>query len=124
MQEDYQHKRVSLRASTLVETLVAMVIIMTVFGLSMMVFLNKGGADTNTLRFRASVMGENIYNKTMAGVAVDDDELKSAALVADRSVDLYQDFPGLYVLTINVFGRDSCLLFQKKELLKEWIDVD
>ena len=60
----------------------------------------------------------SIYNKTIAGEQITDDDLKTPLLLADKTIEPYKESPALFVLTINVFGKDSSLLFQKKELIK------
>ena len=110
-----------LKSSTLIESIIAMILIMLVLGLSMQVFLSKGGIGTNHNRFKACVLGNNIYNKTIAGLPLTDDDMQTASLTADKTVVPYKEAPGLMVLTIHVFDKDSTLLFTKKELIKSYV---
>jgi hypothetical protein len=110
-----------LKSSTLIESLIAMILIMLVFGMSMQIFLSKGGIGTNHNRFQAIVLGENIYNKTIAGIPIKDGEMGTPSLTADRIIEPFKESSSLFLLTILVFDKDSILLFKKKELLKNYV---
>ena len=86
----------------------------------MQVFLSKGGTGTNHNRFQAIVLGESIYNKTIAGVPIPDEDMETPSLTASKTIEPYNESPGLFVLSIQVFGNDSALLYQKKELIKSY----
>lgn len=107
-----------LKSSTLIETIIAMILIMLVFGLSMQVFLSKGGIGTNHNRFQAIILGESIYAKTIAGIPIKDEEMQTSSLTTNKTIEPYKKSSGLYVLTILVFDKDSTLLFKKEELIK------
>jgi len=109
-----------LKSSTLIESIIAMILIMLVMGMSMQVFLSKGGIGTNHNKFQAIILAENIYNKTISGETINDEDLQTATLNAEKTIETFKESSGLFVLTIQVYGKDSSLLFRKKELLMNY----
>ena len=105
-----------LKSSTLVESIIAMIIIMMVMAMSFQVFLNKGGIGTNHRRLLAMILVENVYNKTLSGETLAEEDLVLNSITAQRTIEPYPGNSNLFVMEIKATDIDSTVLFCKTEI--------
>lgn len=106
-----------LKAATLLESLVAMVIIIVGLGVGTMIYTNVLNADKQLLQMKA--MGT--LNRMAVTIKKEHqflDEVRGLdGFTIKKSVDLYDQTQNLYVLSLAAFDEKEKLLAIRKELI-------
>ena len=106
-----------LKASTLVEVIVAMVIISTVFLLSLGVFLNISKHSNNGLKLKAALVSEEIMVSTRQGKLFLDENIPLDNLDIIKQVSSYKSYKDLVLVSIEVKDKRGKSLLVKREIM-------
>jgi len=107
-------KMKKLKASTLIETMVAMTIVMVSFAIVVTLMLGNSG-NYSRLKLNAYLLCEDIKAETMAQNNYSDEEFEFENLIVYKSIEPYRDSKYLRILLIEAFKEE--LLYQNKEII-------
>ncbi len=111
--------RMKLSGTTLIETLVAMTIIVTGISLSFSSVISIKKSYNNDLR-TAAFMAANkqVQIEEKDSISVDYENIDYASFSIRISRTLYDNDHNLYVLDIKALTQDSIVLYETREILK------
>lgn len=105
------------RGSTLIETLVAMVIVVISFGSGMMVYLNVSGNSSTSKKSDACLVLQEVYHETMLQEDFFDENTETKGLTVEKKIEDYEGSDNLFVLRISVFSGEHKLLVDYREII-------
>jgi Tfp pilus assembly protein PilE len=109
----------SLKASTLMESLIAMVILVVCLGIGTMIYTNVIGSDRERKQLHALLLA----NKEAIAVKSERNYLDSESQVDDwtikKTVEKYNETENLFLLSITVLDRDKKIISTRRELIIE-----
>lgn len=107
-----------LKASTLVETLVAMIIVMLAFGIGLMIYLNVIQSSGVQKRLNANLQMNQIAIEAVSKNLLADDEYKLETMKIVKTVQPYSSGSDkLKLLTIVAFDGNNKKIGERKELV-------
>jgi len=112
----FNHK---LPASSLFETIVALTVIMIVFGIALTVFVNIMRTGTSLASFKAAQKLEFIAKETKQNKSYYNETFEEEALVINKRIEKYKDKEGLLVLILEASDKTGNALSIRKEILVE-----
>ncbi|MDP4292642.1 MAG: hypothetical protein Q8908_16300 [Bacteroidota bacterium] len=111
-------------ASTLLETLVALVICMVIFFMALSVILRSQTSDNVKERLEANALAESYAGDDTRGFHVFPDSIKTGKLiVVEKTID-NDTILGLYLLELEVFSEQKVLLAEKRMVKRKNIMTD
>jgi Tfp pilus assembly protein PilE len=106
-----------LRASTLLEVIISMIIIIVVFGIAMMIFANVNRLSLSAKKLRAqAILQETLFQAERTGnhmdqtVTVDDISIR-------QKVSPFQNEPELLIITLTAFDINNEQIAQLKKII-------
>jgi hypothetical protein len=108
--------KTQLKASTLIEALVAMVIVMICFGIASMIYVNVLNADNNRIQLKAHLIVSDLAQKAKTTSTFLDEKIETEGLVIQKSIEGYHDIPNLSVLKFVAFDKKGKVITEYKEL--------
>lgn len=106
-----------LKASTLMESLIAMVIMVVCLGVGTMIYTNVLDSDKQRNQLKALLIINEETNKVKAEKTYLDDEKQAGDWTIKRTVEKYEQTDNLYQLTFSVFDRDKKMIAVQHELI-------
>ena len=106
-----------LKASTLIETIVAMLIITIIFSLAFVMVLNIGKNANNIIRTKAYIMANAIWQETEQEKAYFDQKFIFRNITIKRNVIEEQSNSEIIQVNLSVFDKKGFKLFEKNRLL-------
>lgn len=107
-----------IQASTLVETIVAMVIITVIFSIALLIIANIAGRKNPQLRFKAYSEAQNTINNSLSTADFEDEEWQEDGLFIEKRILRYKEYNDLRILDVSIYDNKNRLLVEKKELIK------
>jgi len=105
------------RASTLVETIVAMLIITIVFSMAFLIFLNISKNSNNAIKTKAYFLASDILVKTISEKQYFDSDYNFGNVIIKRIVTEYHKNDELFQLNITAFDFKNHKLFEQNKLI-------
>jgi len=105
------------RASTLVETIVAMLIITFVFSIGFLIIMNLSKNSNNSLKTKAYFLTNEILVSTKSKKQFFDQDFDFGNITIKRTVSEYQNNEELYQLNLKALDLNNHKLFEQNELL-------
>ncbi len=105
-----------LKASTIIETIVAMTIIMISFGVVVALIIGNS-RNSSRLRLNAYLLCEDIKSETKMLNTYINEDFEYENLVIYKSVLGYNESKDIKELQIEAYTKDNKLLYQSKELV-------
>ena len=107
-----------LKAATLIESLMAMIIIMLCLGIATMIYVNIMNADNNSLKLKAQlVLAEQAYQAKSSNTFLDDNT-ETETLLIEKKIEKYKQQDNLILLYLKAFDKNTKkLLAERKELI-------
>ena len=106
-----------LKGSTLVESLVAMVILVITTGITAMIYVNILESQRGPLKLQANNLLENIAGESKASNNFIDEEIKSGDIRIIKTAKKYSDKKSLLLLELIAFDLNGKLITKRKELI-------
>jgi len=106
-----------IRASTLLETIVALMLVMMCFSIGMMIYVNVINSDNNRQKLHVHLLLKGIAFKTKTDNSYLDESIESEMLSIKKKVIKYKDTENLNMLTLKAYDKQGKLLEEYKELL-------
>lgn len=101
---------VKVKASTLVETMVAMVLLCIVMGISMVIFLQSTSSSLNYEKVRASILVQNTIEETRSSFSFSDSEVEVENITLVKSVTPYEGQESLVQVEIVAINSENKVL--------------
>jgi hypothetical protein len=105
-----------LKASSLVETMLALVIIMAVFGVGMLMYNNVVQSDGAALKVRAIAVSGELTAAAKAG-DLNNDHFESDGITFNKTIERVGETERLWLLTITAITKEDRVVFQSKEMI-------
>lgn len=110
---------IKLKASTLIETMVAMVILCLVMGTAMVVFINATSSSISFDKVKAGFLVNNAMEQTHNTQSFVDEELEIDQIKLIKTVTAYGSNNDLVLIEIKAFNPEEKLLAVSKSILKQ-----
>ena len=106
-----------LKAATVVELIVAMVITMICFGIGLMILMNVITSDKASHKLNATLTIDRIAAETKKTAHYYDEVMDEDPLTIHKKIKGYETDPALKILEIKAFDNNGNLLGERKELI-------
>lgn len=106
-----------LKAATLVESIVAMVIISIVFSAGLMVVEMVINSNRSAFRYRVNLALQEMANETKLQNRYIDEQIDSADYKVIKEILPYQDRKNIYILSLTAFDLDNEEVMEHRELV-------
>ncbi|MEZ5199161.1 MAG: hypothetical protein R2764_23100 [Bacteroidales bacterium] len=106
-----------LKAYTLMETIISMVIILFVFGIAMMIFINVIRTDRIVEKTDVFFKMNEILYETNSKKEYSDNIFEFGNFEIRRSVVKYRNFDKLKQVTVKAFDKNGKIVGEKSELM-------
>jgi hypothetical protein len=107
-----------MKASTLVESLVAMVIITVSMGFALLILSNISGKSNPLLKFKAYTEAQLVINTTRISNYINNEEWLKEGLTVEKFILPYKDYAGLRILEVKIYDNRHKLLIHRKEIIR------
>jgi len=107
------------KSSTLIEVLIAMVILLIVFGVAMLVFKNINTSYSPKLDLKAYLKLEETVQQTKDELTFIDEEFETDNMKVIKKVYDYSQGENLMVLDISVMNMNGRVLSERKEIVRK-----
>lgn len=106
-----------IKCSTLVETLVAMIIVMLSFGIGLMIYLNITQSEGFSQKIKARLQMNQISVETIEKNLLMDEEYKKETIKIKKTIKPYEpDSPNLKLILLEAFDGTGKKIEERKEL--------
>jgi hypothetical protein len=106
-------------ASSLFETIVALMVIMVVFGIAMTIYVNIIRNSTSLAELKASQRLDEIARDTRDKKSYFDEKFEDEVSVIEKKVSKYQEKEGLLLLQLEVLDKNNTRLAERKEIIRD-----
>ena len=106
-----------LKSSTLVETIIAMLIVTIAFSMAMVLMLNISKNSNNSLKTKAYILANDVLVKTKAEKTYFDQEFDYGNIIIKKTLTEYENNEELFQLKVLAFDSRNRKLFEQNELL-------
>ncbi|MBI4646420.1 MAG: hypothetical protein HY738_07460 [Bacteroidia bacterium] len=105
-------------AVSLIEAIVAMVIIMLVYSASVMIFVNTSEAGNASVKLKAWSALEEYINRTVNEKNYIDEKTKAGNLILTRKTAAYENIEGLLTIEFKACRSDGRTLVTRKIIIE------
>ncbi|MBO9702110.1 MAG: hypothetical protein J7604_18015 [Sporocytophaga sp.] len=109
--------RLKIKASSLIEVVVAMVVMVITFGVGMMIYHNILRSGINLQNVKAEMLLSRIAEETVRSKSYFDEDIKEGELIVRKKVGKYQNSTSLLQLEIQVYSKEEKLLAEGNNLI-------
>lgn len=106
-----------LKANTLVETMVAMVIITTAFAVGMLIYINIVTGTGGTIKIKAHMLAKNTIANSLSNEAYIDQAWEIDNLKVQQALLDYNKSDQVKLLQVDVFSSDQKILATEKRII-------
>lgn len=107
-----------IQASTLIESIVAMVIISITMGITFLILTNIVAKNNPQLRFKAYIEAQQAINIKLSGDIIMDDTWQKDGIYVEKRYLEYGNYESLNVLEIKVFNNAGKLLVLRRKIIR------
>lgn len=111
-----------LAASSLLEVVIAMVLMGIVFGISATIIANAGKAGFTQEKFGAMLVADDVANITRQQHSFFDENTTIGGYDVVKIVERYEDSKKLIRLKIEVYNQNGHLLFTRQQLIHAFLN--
>ncbi|MBE9585984.1 hypothetical protein IM792_16135 [Mucilaginibacter sp. JRF] len=104
--------------SSLMEVLVAMILLLIVFGIAMMIFANIARTSVNTLELQARSFAEKELEHVKIERSFTPEQTETDSMTINREVSFLPKQPGMVEVNIRVTDRQQKQLAEIKEQIR------
>ncbi|MCR6641070.1 MAG: hypothetical protein NVV82_19280 [Sporocytophaga sp.] len=106
-----------IKASSLIEVVVAMVVMVITFGVGMMIYHNILRSGINLQNVKAEMLLSKISEETIRSRSYFDEDINEGELIVRKKVGKYQNNALLLLLEIQVYSKEEKLLAESNNLI-------
>jgi len=104
------------RGSTLIESLVALVIIMTVISISLNVLVSNSRTSSKELTLKSMILIDEVLQEAKLNGNYDSDEFEQEGISIDKSVSFVNRYDGILKIKVKASAMDQELM-EKEEFI-------
>lgn len=104
-------------ASTLVEAIIAMLIITIAFSMALVLMLNLSKNSNNSLKTKAYILANDVLVKTKSENTYFDQEFEYGNITIKKTIVEYENNEELFQLNVSAFDSRNYKLFEQNELI-------
>ncbi|UII30394.1 hypothetical protein LVD17_19060 [Fulvivirga ulvae] len=108
---------VKVAGSSLIEVIIASVIITAVFVLASLIFINVTRTSAGTVKLRAALIIEDLSIKTKESKEFVSKSYAFDNIIVERSIDAYEGVPGLVQIKFQARTVGNDFILERKELV-------
>ena len=105
------------KSSSLLETIIAMVIIMVVFGISIMIYVNITSSTFSTQKIKTDLLLKQLAITTLEKKSYFDETIEYEIITIDKQVQKYNDTDDVLLMTLTAYNKQQDTIAQRKQLL-------
>lgn len=105
------------KASTLVESIIAMLIVTIVFSMALVLMLNISKNSNNSLKTKAYILANDVLVKTKSEKSYLDQEFNYGNITIKKMLVEYENNEELFLLNISTYDLRNHKLFEQNELI-------
>ena len=105
-----------IKASTLIETVVAMTIMLIFILLSMLILTNIN-KNNNKIKIRAHIVTDYFLEYTKNESRFFDEEFNDAGMRIEKTIELKNE--NAIIVNVKAYNADTILILEKKEIVKQ-----
>jgi hypothetical protein len=106
-----------LKASTIVESIVALLVLSISVGMGMMVYLNIMRSTRSEIKREAKVMVDQLVDQTKAKESWIDEEIEGGHFRISKSIVKYKSYNDIYILNVKAVDSRKVTLYNHNELI-------
>lgn len=106
-----------LKASTLIEVIIAMVILLVIYSMVIITFLNFSGQSNSSIKIQATLLIENVSNTAKSTFRFIDDEFSFDNITIRQSILPYKGMDDLKILKLEAISNSGKTIVSKNELI-------
>ena len=106
-----------IKASTLIEVLIAMILVMFSFGIAMAIYINVSLSDHLVQKLKAELLLNETAIETKAGNSFIDEKTGLGNISVNKTVTSYNGISGLHLLLLEAFDVNGKKISERKELI-------
>ena len=106
-----------LKGATLIESMVAMIVVLLCFGIASMIYVNVMNSDNRRAELHAHLLLNELAMKAKQHDIFLDEEMREGELFITKKVETYNDVPGLIRLTITARNERDKVIATHNELI-------
>ena len=106
-----------LKASTLIETIIAMVIILIVFGIIMNFYSGQIKSFNNSSKIKAYYILNKVSSNDLNKKSFSDEEFRIESFLIRRTIISYNNKESLYLLNYECLDTNQNILLQRKKVV-------
>lgn len=106
-----------IKGSSLLETLIAMVVVLVCFSIATMVLVNTMKSDNGRLKLHARLEMNALYIKALEDQDFVDNSTPYEGFTIDKKTEPYQDKPGLYLVSLKAISATGQALGELKHII-------
>jgi Tfp pilus assembly protein PilV len=106
----------NLRGSTIIETLTAMVLTVTVFSIASGIYINIMNSDKNMNSLKADELMKLTYQEFKLGI-FSEERINSSEVSIEKTVKSYKGIEGILWVKLEVFDRDGKKIGFRNDLI-------
>ncbi len=106
-----------LKASSLIEVMVALIIVMVCFGIAMIIYLNVSQSDRQLQRLKGKLILNEIAIKTKNENSYIDDKIEFESINVNKTINPYNGIPGISLLLLEAYDLNGNKIVERKELV-------
>lgn len=106
-----------LKAGTILETMVALTIVMISFGIALMIFNNVNKSNSNFLKIKASIMlNEAAKNATQEKLYIDN-SFEQDGISITQKIENFDNLSDIKLLYLEARNKEGKVIAERKELI-------
>lgn len=106
-----------LKASTLLESMVAMMIVMMCLGFFSMIYVNIMNSDNNRQKLKISLLLKTIANQTIKESKFIDEQIKQGDITIEKKIETYENTSNLKLIKLTANNENGNTINQYKQLV-------
>ena len=106
-----------LQASTLVEALISMIIVMMVFVIGSMIYVNVINSDNGRQKLNAELLLQQVTVTTKRENKFLDEKIEAGNIIIQKKVVLYKNISNLHLLLLIAFDKQGKQIADHQELI-------
>lgn len=105
------------KGSTLIETLIAVVIILTCFSIAMMFFMKLNQSSFTKQHLKAEqLVKQQLYNSLKTENYIDDNFTEEDFTIS-QTIEPYKNYPNLFILKVEALNKNNKTLASRKQVI-------
>lgn len=105
------------KSSSLLETIVAMVIIMVVFSISIMIYVNITSSTFSLQKIKTDLLLQRLSVTTLEKKTYFDETIEYEIITIDKQIQKYNDIDDILLMTLTAYNKQQDTIAQRKQLL-------